>query len=536
MHKFKAIIRDILFVSRLTKIPRKKLRILFSAIVSNGIGFSDIFIILSFSKFLSDTEIGNEFLDTITSSPKVIPFVVIIRYTLNFIGKYNVYSLTKDIENSLKTYILDEVYKKGNYSLSDATYYIEQLSSHIAYFFNSAANITTSLIQIILFTSFLTYDNYEVMLLLILLVVLLFFPSRYLLKKTRDAVEESFKYAHKHASYIQRIIDNIFLVKILNTHKKELIKFEDNLYNFYRTEKRKFVLNDINVTIPNFIAVMSFSILLIIPRFTNAISLEFLGVTLRLVQSLSSVNSALGGLIGSHVHLEKLIDIKNNNPDFDFEFKIVPDDKNAITLKNLHFSFLGSSDNFYENLNISFEKHKHHIITGDNGSGKSTLLGLLTGALKPYKGEGYILSNKIGYIGATPLILDDTLRENLLYACNDKVADKKLLDLLDEFKVFNEGNDQVLDMQITNKTLSSGQMQKISFIRAFVSECEILFLDESTSNLDVDSKELITKILKEKRITIINSTHSPEDFEFDTHHRIFIKSGLTRSIEKINNV
>ena len=88
----------------------------------------------------------------------------------------------------------------------------------------------------------------------------------------------------------------------------------------------------------------------------------------------------------------------------------------------------------------------------------------------------------------------------MLYACNDKVADKKLLDLLDEFKVFNEGNDQVLDMQITNKTLSSGQMQKISFIRAFVSECEILFLDESTSNLDVDSKELITKILKKKEL------------------------------------
>ena len=74
------------------------------------------------------------------------------------------------------------------------------------------------------------------------------------------------------------------------------------------------------------------------------------------------------------------------------------------------FQFLGSSDNFYENLNISFEKHKHHIITGDNGSGKSTFA-LLTGALKPYKGEGYILSNKIGYIGATPLILDDTLRK-----------------------------------------------------------------------------------------------------------------------------
>ena len=220
-------------------------------------------------------------------------------------------------------------------------------------------------------------------------------------------MEQSYQYAHKHVSYIQRIIDNIFLVKILNTHKKELIKFEDNLYNFYKTEKRKFILNDINVTIPNFIAVMSFSILLIVPRFTNQLPLEFLGVTLRLVQSLSSVNSAL-------------------------------------------------EDYFYENLNISFEKNKHHILTGDNGSGKkSTLLGILTGALKPSSGQGLKASEKIGYIGATPLILDDTLRENLLYACTDEVDDEKLKVLLSDFKVFNESKDDVLNMQITNKTLSS---------------------------------------------------------------------------------
>ena len=64
-----------------------------------------------------------------------------------------------------------------------------------------------------------------IMLLLMLLVVILFFPSRYLLSKTRDAVEESFKYAHKHASYIQRIIDNIFLVRY-STHIKELISLK----------------------------------------------------------------------------------------------------------------------------------------------------------------------------------------------------------------------------------------------------------------------------------------------------------------------
>ena len=63
-----------------------------------------------------------------------------------------------------------------------------------------------------------------------------------------------------------------------------------------------------------------------------------------------------------------------------------------------------------------------------------------------------------------------------------------------------------------------GQMQKISFIRALLSGLDILILDESTSNLDTDSKEIIYNILKKESVTIINSTHNPEDFiDFDYH-------------------
>ena len=83
-----------------------------------------------------------------------------------------------------------------------------------------------------------------------------------------------------------------------------------------------------------------------------------------------------------------------------------------------------------------------------------------------------------------------------------------MLELLDEFKVFTEVNAKILDNIITNKTLSSGQMQKISFIRAFLSGCDILFLDESTSNLDIGTKKQISDILNTKNITIINSTHN----------------------------
>ena len=84
-------------------------------------------------------------------------------------------------------------------------------------------------------------------------------------------------------------------------------------------------------------------------------------------------------------------------------------------------------------------------------------------------------------------------------------------------------------MKVSNKTLSMGQMQKVSFIRALLSGVEVLILDESTSNLDEDSKELIFKILKDLNITIINSTHNKEDFDnVDMHIQLSISEGGKR--------
>ena len=56
-------------------------------------------------------------------------------------------------------------------------------------------------------------------------------------------------------------------------------------------------------------------------------------------------------------------------------------------------------------------------------------------------------------------------------------------------------------------------MQKIAFIRALISDVNLLLLDESTANLDTDTENKIFEILKNQNITVINSTHEPQNFE-----------------------
>ena len=57
-------------------------------------------------------------------------------------------------------------------------------------------------------------------------------------------------------------------------------------------------------------------------------------------------------------------------------------------------------------------------------------------------------------------------------------------------------------------------MQKLSFIRAILLKPDILFLDESTSNLDKKSIINIGKELRSLKNTIVNITHKPEEFQY----------------------
>ena len=75
-------------------------------------------------------------------------------------------------------------------------------------------------------------------------------------------------------------------------------------------------------------------------------------------------------------------------------------------------------------------------------------------------------------------------------------------------------------------------MQKVSFIRALSSGCDVLFLDESTANLDTSTKNQIGKILESKDITIINSTHNPEDFNYSHHISIIIDENDKRILNR----
>ena len=162
-------------------------------------------------------------------------------------------------------------------------------------------------------------------------------------------------------------------------------------------------------------------------------------------------------------------------------------------------------------------------ISGPSGGGKSTLLHLLNRLQDPDSGtilfDGLPLPDhnvvelrrRICYLQQTPLMVEGTVKENLLLpfefraSQNSPVADEVLLELLKQFKLSD------ISLSHDTKNLSVGQKQRLALIRVLLLDPKILLLDEPTSALDLESRtiveEHIERIIMEERVAALMVTH-----------------------------
>ena len=538
MSNFRKVISDVLYVSKITRVGNKKLLVISVALLAQLTAVSDIAIIAIFASIIADQftniELINELILFILDFPILIAIMVVLRFIFLYFQQILIKNLEFNVNLNMKTYLLNEVFEKRNYSVADTYFYVNTLSGHIAYFYSSFSGFLTSLLQIFIYSSYLLVVDSRSVGLFILGVAILVYPIKKLLDAARNYMNNSYYKSQDANREIQRVVENMFLIKILKKDVYEMQRFEKSISSMFKNLLMNYKVGLVNGFLPSFLTLSSLSIVLGFSTYAKMITLDFIGVTLRLFQSLGNLTSTMNQIINSHVHIEKFYEIDNNKIELNKEnFQI--HSASTIEVSNLDFGYFNSDVNIYSDINFSIKKDTHVVVTGPNGSGKSTLLGLLSGVLYAQNGTVKSFSDKFGYIGATPMIFEATLLENIMYGNELNVSNEDIYDYLRTLDTFKEEESYSLDRTINNKSLSSGQMQKIAFIRAFLSDTEILLLDEATANLDDNSKDIIFKILKEKNITIINCTHDPESFEnVDANLKISLDNEI-RKVELIKH-
>ena len=174
-----------------------------------------------------------------------------------------------------------------------------------------------------------------------------------------------------------------------------------------------------------------------------------------------------------------------------------------------------------DDIQLEFEKGSFNAILGPNGAGKSTTISMLIGLKKPTKGQiRYALNTKIGVVFQAS-VLDEmlTVRENLTIRAQQykEIAVSRVDDLIHQLGL------TVFQKQLYG-TLSGGQKRRVDIARALLSQPDILFLDEPTTGLDIQTRkaiwDLLSRLQKDEGMTIILTTHYLD--EADEADQIYI--------------
>ncbi len=163
-------------------------------------------------------------------------------------------------------------------------------------------------------------------------------------------------------------------------------------------------------------------------------------------------------------------------------------------------------------------------LLGPNGAGKTTLLRMLIGSTPPSSGELRVLGHSIPAqatnmrrrIGVVPqkdnLDPDFTVSENLrTYASFFGISGSRLEQRIDELLAFAalEGK-----RHAPINTLSGGMQRRLSLVRALINEPELLILDEPTTGLDPQARQVMwqrLRALRARGMTMVLTTHYMEE-------------------------
>jgi ATP-binding cassette subfamily B protein len=387
-------------------------------------------------------------------------------------------------------------------------------------FSSGMMDIAADLLSLILIVTFMFLTDWQLALMTLLPVPILIFATRIFARAMKSSFQQERQAVTKLNTFVQERLTGMSLVQLFNRQEQEAGHF-DQINSEHRAAHIKAVwANSIFFPVVELLSSLSIAALLVWGALqaegkTDAQIQNMFGELFAFVFWISQLYRPIRMLADKFnvlqrgtVRAERIFAVLDEQTDVQDKGSLTKVDFNQnLRFKNVNFSYVADQP-VISDLNLEITYGQTVAIVGATGSGKTTLVNLL-GRFYEHQ-EGQIL------IGEVPIeaIELQTLRKNIaivlqdVFLFSDTVFNNITLGdpSITLEQVIKAAKDvgahefiSALPEQYAHKigerggTLSTGQRQLLSFIRAYVYQPSLLILDEATSSVDSESELLIQR-------------------------------------------
>ena len=390
---------------------------------------------------------------------------------------------------------------------------VETISS---FFSQGFISIVGDLAQIITVLIVMFYSSWQLTVISLCVLPLLIIASNFFRKGVRKSFQTVREKVSQMNSFIQEQIVGMEVVQVFGKQNQEYEKFEKINFEHKEANKRSIFYYAIYFPIVEILSSLALALIIfwtisypteasvgLISAFILYISLIF-----RPIRFIADrFNTMQMGMVSSNRIFELLDD------DSEVEqsgSRILTNINGEIDFNHVTFSY-ERGVTVLNNLNFSVQAGKSLAIVGATGAGKSSIINLITRLYDCQDGEILIdgvdvkeldlnsLRKQVGVVLQNVFLFAGSVGENINLK-NSAISAQQMEDAAKKIgaygfikKLVGGFNYEVMERGVT---LSGGQRQLISFVRAMAANPRVLIMDEATSSVDSETEEIIQKAIK----------------------------------------
>ncbi len=388
----------------------------------------------------------------------------------------------------------------------------DTLNSSLSYSVTSIATVIGSIIMMFNYSWKLTLVAIAIVPVSVLVISIVFKFSQKYFKLQQDQLGQI-------NGHIEEIYSGHNVISIYNGQKEAQDKFEVINKKLCSSTYKGNILSGLLHPIMNFFGNFGYAFIIIWGGIMSIQDITFVPVVIAFVtyyrmfnnevSQVANIFSTLQTTVAASERIFEFLEAVEQNDEKDKKLKLsVEDIKGNIEFKNLNFGYAPEKQILF-NLNTKIKAGQKVAIVGSTGAGKTTLVNLLMRFYEANSGDILIDGVKItdlkrenvrklfGMVLQDTWLFEGTIKENIAYG-NPKATDEDIINCCKYAGIHHlimsqpNGYDCILNEETS---LSGGEKQLLTIVRAMLHNAPMLILDEATSSVDTRTEVLIQKAM-----------------------------------------